>query len=131
MRKSLLILLMLLCLVSAIAVYAGWMHVPDRPTMWTPNPTPISLWRRDNVTDDVFPATKVLIYDDTVKWVAGISTTILGSAYNTGYWEMDANGDVSPSSNLTGAVYSNRLAPGGWQDVEWNCDENGDVSPKP
>jgi len=129
--KRLALTLLVLLVLTGIAV-AGWVHVPNGKTSWDPNAQKaVTLWRRANDRSGLYPAERVLIYYNSTMFATAFATSSYEAAYDTGYWELDADGNMHPHSNLTVGVYNRRLDPGGWLDTEWDIDSDGNLQPKP
>lgn len=109
------------------ASFAGWQRSAGR-TVWIDKPTAASCFARDR-TKDVYPKRKVLVYNDTVMLLDTNSPAGTGVVYNTGYFTIDAYGDIHPISGLSNH-YDQVNDLGALLDVEFDLDEYGDVSPK-
>ena len=105
---------------------AGFTHSNGK-TSYMDSATSVSLWRRNNSTQEVYPATvqEVMAFDNSVKILQATNTT----KYCCGFWEIDANSDYQPLATDS-AMYANRKDFGAITDVEWELDSNGDICPK-
>jgi hypothetical protein len=56
--------------------------------------------------------------------------TSTNTFWDSGLWEVDANGDYQPINNISASMRALRKDEGGITDVEWEVDTNGDLMPK-
>ena len=114
---------------AALAGIGYWPGIGDSgvgETIWTDAPTPASFWQRDT-DQNVYTIGYAYAFDDTIRMITTTNLPITVHAYDTGFWELDANGDTSVKL-LTGYA-AHRLEKWSRKDAQWGMDVNGDIFP--
>ena len=127
MRRIKVLIIALVLAAGCSVVIAGLAHTAKK-TYWSADPSPVSLWRRNNTLNEVYPANPaadILVWDNSERIMVGTNTV----QYNTGFWVLDASADIMPIS-ITADMYSNRGDFGTLGDVEWELDSNADLQIK-
>jgi hypothetical protein len=133
MKRYYLIPLILLAL--AVTLHAGYEHLqtttnnPGR-TVYAPKAGPATAWQRGSNPNEVYPAERVELFQETKKYLSTGNGTSTNTFWDSGLWEVDANGDYQPINNISASMRALRKDEGGITDVEWEVDTNGDLMPK-
>jgi len=129
-RIAALVSLLVICAVSAclsgLTYYPGIGDSGEGRTIWTDGPTPASFWHRD-ANQDVYTIGYAVAFNDTPVFIITTNVVTTAHGYDTGFWELDSNGDTSMRL-LTG--YAAHIDEK-WsrKDAQWGMDSNGDIYP--